>query len=246
MALVIIPPDGRDVASNWACHARGLAGVSNAILVLDSAQRSLANQLAAAGHAVHVMQDEGSAAKEAPPGQARSLKEAGDRDSSNGWRVAHLQLVATALSMSLDVVLTSGYGVWKWDVTKAATLLLNHQDDMGVWVDRNDLTSSFFFIRSRSASIAAWNELLKMWQKKRDLEAGGKWLNACASRGLRIRELPMPRILETGLDLKDCIPLILPQSLQSKRAKLEWLKKIGQWGVDDYDFACTVATCQRY
>ena len=246
MALIIIPPDGQDVASNWACHARGVAGVSNAILVLDSAQRSLANQLAAAGHAVHVVQAEDRPGKKASPDRARSLREPQEADGSNGWRAAHFRLVVAALKMSLDVVLTSAYGVWKWDVSKAASLLLDDQYDMGCHVDGGDLTSSFFFTRSRPASIAAWNHLLYLWEKKNDLKVGKKWIKFCASRGLKFQELRMPQILKAGADMRASIPLIMPQSSQSKKIKLEWLKKRGFWRVNDYDFACTVASCQRY
>ena len=237
---------------------RGIAGVSHAILLVVS--EALANDLSAQGHAVHVVKGGGGSASAAASATATTA--VARDDGSNAWQVAHVQLLVTALTLGYNVLLASADTVWRGDVMKAASQLLPEDYDMGGHVDTHDFTSSFFFVRSRPVTIAAWNLLAKKWQEAAaaaEAEAlqsagsqGSHWLHGqqagwLLGHGMNFFELKTlhPGPGEGATDTRGSLPLLLPRASLSKREKVEEMKAMNVWIIDDHDLACNEVVCRR-
>ena len=235
IGMVIVPPGGKDLASNWACHARGLAGVFNTIVVVDPSDASLANQLAVMGHAVHVL------GGESPwPGLGEKMR---------GWKLwskEHIELLLGVLSKGLDVLLSSAESVWTADATHVASALLPPEYDMGVALHNDEgLASAALFIRASQESVNWCKQLLVVWEEK--MKDGKQSADAAdfPVEGLKVTKLKYLSEFEHGnVAATSALPIIIP-SVSRGVSKTAWLQSKRLWVIDDLDSGCTIQHCKR-
>ena len=229
-----VPPGGKDLASNWACHARGLAGVSNTILLVYSSDEVLADQLVVMGYAVHIVE-----------GQGLTVPASEGRREWKVWRRAHVELLAAALSKGLSVLLGSVEAVWTADATRVAAAQLPAEYHVGVATQRQGREqSAAFFVRSSDQTVGWATKLAGAWDDSflKEWEDGDKNDGA---NGLRVTDLRIVTEFEPGSTASySSLPIIAPPAFDG-RTSVEWLKAKQLWIVNDFDLGCTIAHCVR-